>query len=67
MKTWNCERIKTRDRLLDYELPPNPTSSCPLPVYPWTNLSAQMQSYLLDDARQYGFTGSIDDLWALLL
>lgn len=67
MKTWNRERKKTRDRLLDYELPPIPYSSCPLPVYPWTNLASQMQSYLLEDAGKYGFDGSIDDLWNLLL
>lgn len=67
MKTWNRERKKTRDRLLDYELPPMPFNVIPPMVYPWNNLAEQLNSYFYTLAQNEGFKGTSEELWQLLL
>lgn len=66
MKTWNRERKRTRDLLLEYDLnimPPHPRSGGIMPmIYPWENynLSAlNYQLYLI--AKNGGFEGTLDE------
>ena len=65
------ERRRTRDRLLDYDLPPiaaDPyTSSLPV-IYPWSQISTsilQHQIYLI--AKNKGFTLDEDAFWTRFL
>lgn len=52
------ERKRTRDRLLDYALPPRPHTAGLAMVYPWENSSLTILSHqLFQIARNNGFTG----------
>ncbi len=52
------ERKRTRDRLLDYALPPRPHTAGLAMVYPWENSSLSILSHqLFLIARNNGFTG----------
>ena len=69
MKTWNRERFKTRDRLLEYDasiMPLTPTagaSSIPM-IYPWENASLAILSHqIFKLAQASGYTGPEDLLF----
>lgn len=59
MKTWNRQRIKTRDRLFDYDLPMYPIIDKLQAPYPWAsaNLSV-LTKQLYEIALQNGFLGN---------
>ena len=59
MKTWNRQRIKTRDRLFDYDLPIYPIIDKLQAPYPWAsaNLSV-LTKQLYEIALQNGFLGN---------
>ena len=62
MKTWNRERKKTRDRLLDYDasIMPIMPSTASLPyIYPWENITLSILSnQIFKVAQLNGYTGS---------
>ena len=66
MKTWNRERKRTRDRLLDYDftfLWENPTeivTTLPMPVL---LPEALLEKSLYNLAVQHGFSGTLDNFW----
>lgn len=68
MKTWNRERKRTRDRLLEYDfciVPPHPHSAGLPMVYPWENTNLSMLSYqLFYLAQKAGFTGTEEEFFA---
>lgn len=62
MKTWNRERFKTRDRLLEYDtsiMPLTPTAGASMPmIYPWENASLAILSHqIFKLAQTNGYTG----------
>ena len=61
MKTWNRERKRTRDRLLQYDfsiIPAHPHSAGLPMIYPWENLMFnELQNALLQLAKKHGYTG----------
>lgn len=61
MKTWNRQRIKTRDRLFDYDLPAYPVIDKLQAPYPWVSASLSVLSkQLYELALQNGFLGTQD-------
>lgn len=63
MKTWNRERFKTRDRLLEYDtsiMPLTPIAGASMPmIYPWENASLAILSHqIFKLAQASGYTGS---------
>lgn len=68
MKTWNRERKRTRDRLLEYDfsiVPPTPHSAGLPFIYPWENISTmQLAAQFKQIAEQYGYTGSLEELFS---
>lgn len=59
MKTWNRQRIKTRDRLLDYDLPASPIVDKLQAPYPWISVSlSTLTKQLYQIALQNGFLGN---------
>lgn len=61
MKTWNRQRIKTRDRLFDYDLPAYPIIDKLQAPYPWVSASLSVLSkQLYELALQNGFLGTKD-------
>ena len=61
MKTWNRQRIKTRDRLFDYDLPAYPIIDKLQAPYPWASASLSVLSkQLYELALQKGFLGTQD-------
>lgn len=67
MKTWNRERKKTRDRLLDYDasIMPIMPSTASLPyIYPWENITLSILSnQIFKVAQLNGYTGDQQDLF----
>ena len=66
MINWNHERIRTRDRLLDFDMliPHNPKYTHLPFIYPWENLSLTLlDKQIFDLARTYGYTGTPAELW----
>lgn len=68
MKTWNRQRFKTRDRLLNYDstvVPIIPTAGALMPtIYPWENASLAILSHqIFKLAQASGYTGSEDLLF----
>lgn len=62
MKTWNRERFRTRDRLLEYDtsiMPLTPTAGASMPmIYPWENASLAILSHqIFKLAQASGYTG----------
>lgn len=56
------ERKRTRDLLLEYDLPPLPYSAAMPSVYPWQNLTlTQLGSQLYQLAQKQGYTGNQSD------
>ena len=67
MKTWNKERKRTRDRLLEYDfniVPPHPHSAGLSIVYPWENMQLyQLEYQIYTLAQNNGYNGTMEDLW----
>ena len=67
MKTWNRERKRTRDRLLEYDfniVPPHPHTAGLSMLYPWENLQISMIGIaILQLARKNGFSGDDAAFW----
>ena len=68
MKTWNRERFRTRDRLLEYDtsiMPLTPTAGASMPmIYPWENASLAILSHqIFKLAQASGYTGPEDLLF----
>lgn len=68
MKTWNRQRFKTRDRLLNYDstvVPMIPTAGASMPtIYPWENASLAILSHqIFKLAQASGYTGTEDLLF----
>ena len=68
MITWNRQRKRTRDRLLQYDFTRIPAlpHSAGLPfVYPWETYynTATLELQLLQLAQQHGYTGSEQEFW----
>ena len=60
MKTWNRERKRTRDRLLDYYITPNQMDTNLM--YPWSNISPSMLfTSLYQLAQKNGFNGTEEE------
>ena len=62
MKTWNRERFRTRDRLLEYDtsiMPLIPTAGASMSmIYPWENASLAILSHqIFKLAQASGYTG----------
>lgn len=58
------ERRRTRDRLLEYDIPLNPHAAGLSMVYPWENLSLSVLSeQILSIAKKYNFKGTNKDFW----
>lgn len=68
MKTWNRERKRTRDRLLDYyihEILPMPQTQIVNPVYPWYDQSlSRLSRQIYDIAVMNGFVDTEPNFWA---
>lgn len=61
MKTWNRERKRTRDRLLQYDtsIVPTPYSTSMPMIYPWQNASLAILSHQIFKLVQLnGYTGT---------
>lgn len=66
MKTWNRERKRTRDRLLQYDttIVPTPYSTSIPMIYPWQNASLAILSHqIFKLAQTSGYTGTEDLLF----
>lgn len=67
MITWNRQRKRTRDRLLQYDFTRIPAlpHSAGLPfIYPWENYAVSaLSSQLFQLAQLHGYTGSEEGFW----
>ena len=65
MKTWNRERKRTRDRLLDYDPLSIPSSIDINPLIPTpVSINEQtLQNIIFNIATKYGFSGTNEDFW----
>ena len=67
MITWNRERKRTRDRLLEYDfsiVSPHPHTAGLSMIYPWENTSlSQLKAQILQIAKDCGYTGTDAEFW----